>query len=185
MDQKTYDSYPEKIKVREFKVHGIIYVTTLICHKSYSKKELAKLYQLRWQVEINLRSVKTVLNMEHLTSKTPEMVKKEVAAHFIGYNIIRTIIAEACSKHGEIPNQISFKGALQLLNQFMPYLSRAQKSCHVNMYHELLKKIVLNKIGNRPKRIEPRAVKRRRKPFPLLKNSRQLEREKLLRKVRV
>ena len=84
MDQAAYDACPQSIRVREFKVHGIVYVTTLLNPKTYSKKALAKLYQLRWQIEINLRSIKAVLNMEHLSSRTPDMIKKEIGAHFIG-----------------------------------------------------------------------------------------------------
>lgn len=182
MDRETYDSLPNKIHVREFKVNGKIYVTTLLDKKKYHKKEIAELYKLRWQVEINLRSIKSVLNMDHLSCKTPDMVRKEMAAHMLGYNIIRIIMAEACSQYQAIPNQVSFKGTLQLINQFMPQILSVKIERRANTYRQLLSMIVSNKVGNRPGRVEPRAVKRRRKPFPALHNKRKSEREKIIKK---
>jgi hypothetical protein len=182
MNQEIYDSLPRKIKVREFKVNGKIYITTILDHKKHNKKEIAKLYKLRWQVEINLCSIKSVLNMDYLSCKTPGMVRKEIAAHMLGYNIIRIIMAEACSYHQAIPNKISFKGTVQLLNQFMPRFSSVKTSERVNTYRVLLSMIISNKVGNRPGRVEPRAVKRRRKPFPALNNKRKTEQDKILKK---
>jgi hypothetical protein len=182
LNEEIYNSYPSEISMREFKVNRKIYVTTLLDHKKYNKKELVKLYALRWQIEINLRSIKTVLNMEHLSCKTPDMIKKEIAAHMLGYNIIRIIIAEACNKHSTTPNQTSFKGTVQLLNQFMPKFSGVKTSKNSGMYSKLLSLIILNKIGNRPGRVEPRMIKRRQKPFQLLKRSRKIEQNKILKK---
>jgi hypothetical protein len=181
MDQKSYDNHPDRIQVREFKVAGKVYVTTLLAHKKYHKKEIAELYKLRWQIEINLNSIKTILNMNFLSCKSPEMIRKEIGIHFLAYNFIRIMIAEACSKYDAIPNQVSFKGTLQLLNQFMPYFLIQNKSNKNELYEQLLKRIVRNKIGNRPGRIEPRAVKRRKKPFPTLNHSRSVERGKLIK----
>jgi len=184
MEQKTYDLLPDKINVREFKVNGKVYVTTLLDKKKFHKKEISELYKLRWQVEINLRSIKSVLNMDHLSCKTPDMVRKEIAAHMLGYNIIRIIMAEACGQHQTFPNQISFKGTLQLINQFMPQILSVKTEKRASIYRQLLSMIVSNKVGNRPGRVEPRAVKRRRKPFPALSNKRENERKKIIKKQR-
>lgn len=182
MSQEVYDAYPQQLSVREFKVKGKVYVTTILEHKRYNKKELVELYKQRWLVEINLRSIKSVINMDFLSCKTPDMVRKEIAAHMLGYNIIRIIMAEACERHGANPNKTSFKGTLQLLNQFMPRILTVKASKKINVYNALLSQIVLNKVGRRPGRVEPRAVKRRRKPFPMLNNSRYTERNKILKK---
>ena len=180
MDQETYDSLPQKITVREFKINGKVYITTILDQKKYKKEEISKLYKLRWQVEINLRSIKSVMNMDHLLCKTPDMIKKEIAAHMLGYNIIRIIMAEASSHHNAIPNNISFKGTVQLLNHFMPLIVDMNTIKKTEAYHNLLSLIVSNKVGNRAGRIEPRAVKRRRKPFPTLNNNRKLEQKKIM-----
>jgi Transposase DDE domain len=183
MDKNTYESYPSQIRVREFKVSGKVYVTTFLKKKRYPKQELAKIYQLRWQVEINLKSLKSVMNMDMLSCKTPEMVRKEIGIHFLAYNFIRIIMSEACGQHNALPNQISFKGTVQLLNNMMPHFLNSGKTRNKIMYAELLRKIVKNKVGNRPGRIEPRAVKRRRKPFPALNRPRIVEKEKLRKRI--
>ena len=110
MSQAEHDAYPEQISVREFKVAGNVYVTTFLNSKKYHKKELAKVYEMRWHVEINLRSIKAIMNMDMLSCKTPEMVRKEIGIHFLAYNFIRVIIAEACTRHNAIPWKI---GVLQ------------------------------------------------------------------------
>ena len=91
-------------------------------------------------------------------------------------------MAEACSQNQAIPNKISFKGTVQLLNQFMPRLLSIKPSESANAYPVLLSVIASNKVGNRPGRVEPRAVKRRRKPFPTLNNKRKTEQEKIIKK---
>ncbi len=179
MDKKTYDLYPKKIQIREFKVNGNIYVTTLLDHKKCHRKELAKIYERRWEIEVNLRHIKSTMSMDFLVCKTPEMVKKEIGIHFLAYNCIRAIMVEACKKHDELPWRISFKGSLQLINNWLPMLLNAgQKACK-NMYAQLLKLIAKNKVGNRPGRIEPRAVKKRGNGHSRLNQPRAVEKERL------
>ena len=183
MSQTEYDAYPEKIQIREFKVNGNIYVTTFLDPKKQHKKELAKIYKLRWHIEINLNSIKTIMNMDMLSCKTPEMVRKEIGVHLLAYNMIRIIMAEACQKHDATPLNVSFKGTVQLLDAFMPhFLNSSVKECE-KLYANMLSLIINNKIGNRPGRIEPRLVKQRKKPFKTLNKPRSVERKKLIKKV--
>lgn len=183
MAQKEYDSYPDKIQVREFKVAGNIYVTTFLNAKKYHKKELASIYERRWDVEINLKSIKAIMNMDMLSCKTPDMVKKEIGIHFLAYNFIRIIMAEACVHHDAIPWKISFKGTVQLLTTFMPHFLNSSARKNKILYSEMLALIVKNKIGNRPGRVEPRVIKQRQKPFPTLKRQRSIEKERLMKKL--
>ena len=183
MSKERYDAYPCQIQIREFKVNGNIYVTTFLNNKKYHKAELAEIYKRRWEVEINLKSIKAIMNMDMLSCKTPEMVKKEIGVHFLAYNFIRIIMAEACIKHNSLPWKISFKGTIQLLNEFMPQFLSSSIAKNKMMYSELLKLIIKNKVGNRPGRIEPRVIKQRPKPFPTLKGPRKSEKMKLMRKV--
>lgn len=183
MAQDKYDSYPDKIQVREFKVAGNVYVTTFLNAKKYHKKELASIYGRRWDVEINLKSIKAIMNMDMLSCKTPDMVKKEIGIHFLAYNFIRIIMAEACVCHDAVPWKISFKGSVQLLSAFMPYFLNSSTRKNKILYAEMLALIVKNKIGNRPGRVEPRVIKQRHKPFPTLKRQRSVEKEKLIKKL--
>lgn len=183
MDQKTYDAYPKKITIREFKVNGNIYVTTFLNSKRNHKKELAKIYKLRWQIEISLDSIKTVMQMDMLSCKTPEMVRKEIGIHFLAYNFIRILMAEACQKHWYVPREISFKGTIQLLNAFSPYFVNSTQEKNEEMYLKMLALIVKNKVSNRPNRVEPRLIKQRGKPFNTLKKPRNIEREKIKKQI--
>jgi hypothetical protein len=183
MDNESYKSYPAEIRVREFKVAGKVYVTTFLDDKKYPKKELAKIYKMRWGVEINLRSIKSIMNMDMLSCKTPEMVRKEIGIHLLAYNFIRIIMAEACVKYGTVPWQVSFKGTVQLLNEFMPHFVNSSVNKNKILYEKLLALIVKNKVGNRPGRIEPRVIKQRQKPFPKLNKPRNIEKLRLIRKM--
>lgn len=183
MDQEKYDSYPAETQVREFKVDGNVYVTTFLKYKKYNKQELAKIYKRRWDVEINLKSVKETMDMDFLSCKTPEMVRKEIGIHFLAYNCIRIIIAEACEKHDETPWKISFKGSVQLINSYIPQFFKSAEQINKILYAEMLKSMMKNKIGNRPGRVEPRAVKRRPKAFPSLCKPRIVEKNRLMRKI--
>lgn len=178
MSEEEYQQYPGQIRIREFKVNGKIYVTTFLDSKKFTKQELASLYRMRWLCEINLRSIKTIMKMEMLSCKTPDMVRKEIGMHFLAYNVIRIMIAEACNRHDGVPNRISFKGTVQIVNKFMPYFSKNRTSNKL-IFEQMLLLIIKNKIGNRPGRQEPRAVKRRRKPFPLLHVKRDITKLKL------
>ncbi|KLV35510.1 hypothetical protein AB894_01835 [Piscirickettsia salmonis] len=120
--------------------------------------------------------------MDHLRSKTPDMVHKEIAVHFLAYNLIRTLIAEACRNTERLPIQVSFKGVIQLFNSFVSLLSF---SADCNKAHAiLLHAIIKNKVRNRPGRIEPRAVKKRPKAFRRLNKSRELEKAEITKRMK-
>ena len=183
MDEKTYQCYPDEIKIREFKVTGAVYVTTFLNEKKYPKRELAEVYKLRWQIEINLKNIKDTMNMDMLSCKSPEMVKKEIGIHFLAYNFIKILIAEASQRSGHNPRRISFKGAMQLLNSFMPYFVSGSSKDNKRMYGQMLSLIVKNIIGDRPGRVEPRKIKQRGSLFKLLNKPRYIEKSKLEKKI--
>lgn len=129
------------------------------------KQEIKDLYKGRWHIELDFRNIKTTLGMDFLSCKTPEMVVKEIWVYFLAYNLIRTIMAEAASLSEILPRQLSFKHCLQL------WQACRQRSFNIDDHEKLLlllHMIAKNVVGNRPGRIEPRAVKRRPKPYPLL-----------------
>ncbi len=183
MTDDQYQTYSDEIEIREFKVNGNVYVTTFLNSKKHHKKELAWIYERRWDVEINLNSIKTTMNMDFLSCKTPEMVRKEIGIHFLAYNFIRIIIGMACAKHNALPWKISFKGTVQLVHSFIPHFLNSSEEKNKMLYTEMLKLIVQNKVGNRPGRVEPRAVKRRPKAFPSLSKPRVVEKMKLIKKI--
>ena len=127
--------------------------------REITKDDLAQLYRARWNAELDLRSLKQTMQMEILRCKTPELVRKEIWTHLLAYNLIRTIIAQAATKHGIDPRSISFKGAIQTLEAFQPVIAiqgQHDSAFRMNLYQQLLDAIAIHRVADRPDRFEPR-----------------------------
>lgn len=172
MDAATYAAMPETLVLREVRVGGLTLVTTLIEAGRVGKEELLTLYHARWQVELDLRSIKTVMRMEVLRCKSPEMVKKEIAVHLLAYNLVRAVMAQAAFLGHVLPRQLSFKAALQLIRAFEENLRHTPQGRLTLRRAYLLAGIAQVRLPHRPGRVEPRAVKRRPKPHALLTHHR-------------
>ena len=179
MDQATYDSLPEFIIVRElrvrvatpgFRTKEVLVITTFEDPEQFTKDDLADLYRRRWQAELNLRSLKTVLQMDHLRCKKPHRVRNEIRMHLIGYNLLRGVMVEAAMQAGVQPWQLSFKGTQQTVNEFLRVLHGTQDLAAWS--ESLLACVASHRVGNRPDRIEPRVRKRRAKNYPLMNQPR-------------
>jgi Transposase DDE domain len=184
MDEETYRQFPDELVMREVRIHikgkgrkvrtrTITIATTLYDHEEFSKADLGELYRQRWQAELNLRSLKTVLQMDVLRGKTPEMVRKEIWAHLLAYNLVRKVMAQAAQEYEVEPWTISFKATLQTLRAFALPLMTCARTKLPEMIEELLLAIARHSVGNRPGRVEPRALKRRPKPYDLLTKPRE------------
>jgi hypothetical protein len=188
MDEETYRSIPDELVVREvrvrvrrpgWRVHELVLVTTLLDATLVTKEKLSRVYLARWQAEVDLRSIKSTMQMDVLRCKTPEMVRKEIWVHLLAYNLIRTVMAQAASLHGLEPRHISFKGTLQTLNAFRTICHGVSGVSRAAMLHALYDAIASHTVGNRPGRYEPRALKRRPKPHDLLTVPRDIARKRL------
>lgn len=168
MSKADYDRLPDEIQVREFAKGGTVYVTTLMDSDRYTKTDLAGLYQQRWKIELDLRSIKTHMGMEMLHCQSAEMVKKEIAVHLLAYNLIRTNLAQAADLHDKIPRELSFRAAVQLIHQASVQFLHITGSALKGILNYLLKAIASTPIGQRERKSQPRAVKRRPKAYPLL-----------------
>ena len=176
MNQDEYDQAPPTLKVREFKAGGKIMVTTFLCSKDTPKSALKVLYRSRWNVELDLRNIKTTLGMETLRCKTPEMAIKELWVYLLAYNLIRLLMAQAALLADQVPRQLSFKHTLQI---WVAWQQRGGGTNDAVSINALLVLIAEPRVGLRPGRVEPRALKRRQKPFPLLTEPRQVAREEI------
>jgi hypothetical protein len=164
MDQETWQAAPESLAVREFKAKGKVMVTTLMCPKKFPKTTLKGLYKQRWNVELDIRDIKETMGMNVLSCKTPEMVIKEIWVYLLAYNLIRLLMMQAATIAGILPREISFKHSLQL---WLIWSRQADTSDNA-MLLAVCELMTQQRVGNRSGRIEPRAVKRRPKPYPLL-----------------
>lgn len=174
MSQTDYDQAPESLKARELYTGGKILMTTLLCPKQTTKAALKKLYRDRWHVELDLRNIKTTLGMEMLSCRTPAMAQKEIWVYLLAYNLIRLLMAQAALLADLLPRQLSFKHTLQL---WIAWRHSAAGSYDDDKLASLFLLIAQQQVGKRPGRIEPRALKRRPKPFPLLTKPRSIARE--------
>jgi hypothetical protein len=147
-------------------------VVTTILDASIDGGQIGDLYERRWEGEVDIRSIKSVMKMDILRCKTPEMVRKEIWAHLLAYNLLRAVMAVAASESDVEPRKISFKGAKQTLTAFAPKLEAARPEQRAGLVEALLKAVAYHRVGNRPGRWEPRARKRRPKPSKRLNQPR-------------
>jgi len=137
-------------------------ITTLTDVREYPVAELGQLYRRRWEAELNLRAVKTSMGMDRLSCKSASMVRKELWVYFLGYNLVRGVMAQSARAFGELLSLEAGQSVAESLAR-------------------LWKAVGTHRVGNRPDRVEPRAIKRRKKDVPQLKEPRQHAQQRLLR----
>lgn len=169
MTPGEYAAYPAELTLREVKVRSKVLVTSFLNPREVCKREIGKLFVRRWNVELDLRNIKTTLGMERLTCKTPEMCVKEAWVYMLAYNLIRLLMAEAALQAGVLPRQLSFKHTLQV---WVAWSQRQFLSDVPEDTAALFRLIAHIRVGNRPGRMEPRLIKTRPKPFPRLQTTR-------------
>jgi putative transposase len=190
MDEATYERIPETLELREIRYHviesgrrtrSIDVITTLTDAEQYTKEEIAQLYGFRWNSELDIRSIKDSLHLIHVRCKSPEMVRRELWTTLLAYNLIRTTAAAAALLHGKQPRQISFTGTCQyVLASWMLRCSglipdsRLADHCLTMLEH-----IATCEVANRPGRLEPRVLKRRKHGYPLMQKPRETLRTEL------
>jgi len=176
MTPEQYAGFPDELMVREVRVDHQVLVTTLLDHRKVSKYALSDLYAQRWNVELDLRNLKTTTGMDVLDCQTPQMNEKQLWVHLLAYNVIRLLMAQAASNAGVDPRELSFKHTVQLWTEWTARGLSATKDSG-----RLFTLIAQCTVGNRPGRIEPRMRKRRPKPYPWLKIPRAKARRKIER----
>lgn len=168
LSENEYAALPDQITIREFSVKGLVYVTTLRDAKAYPKTALADLYQQRWKIELDFRSIKTSMGMEMLRCKSPAMVDKEIAVNLLAYNLIRANLAGAAQANDKIPRQLSFMAAVQLLSNTAGFCLTLTATALEPLLDPLLAAMAYTTVGTRKRRNQPRVIKRRPKPYPLM-----------------
>lgn len=186
LTQEEFTSIPKTLSVRLIKYYipspgyrtkYVTLVTTVLDPKVYPTTEIMRLYGQRWQVELDLKHLKTTLGMDILRGKTPQMVRKQIYTHFLAYNLLQTVIWDAGTTYKVDPLRLSVQGTGQHLDNFIPQLSFATSRKRVQLDRALLKIIARDLVPERPKRCEPRVRKRRPKAYPLMIKSRQILRQ--------
>ncbi len=188
MSQEQYDQIPETLTLREVKFHvqvpgcrteTITIITTLTDPKAYSREDLAALYGFRWNAELDIRQIKQTLHLDHVRCKTPAMVRRELWVTLLAYNLIRKVIATSAAVHKKQPRHLGFTLACQSI--LASWMLLATGSCRdtQTLYAMTLARIAANEVADRPGRLEPRVLKRRRHRYPLMQRPREQLRAEL------
>jgi hypothetical protein len=182
MDKDTYAALPATLELREvhahinkpgFRAKHVVLVTTLTAldHKGkpvIKAADIRELYRKRWNVELEIRSIKTHLGMDILGGQTPEMMEREIWAHLATYNLIRRLQAQAAVWRGCQPRQLSFTAAQKQLRENQHALSTFDDGRYEQLVRTMVQGAALRMVGKRPDRYEPRRRKRREKISRLL-----------------
>jgi hypothetical protein len=168
MRQVTVDARDKNNRVKQFKV-----ITTIL-DQSIDGKQIGDLFERRWDGEVDIRSIKSTMQMDILRCKTPDMVHKEIWTHLLAYNLLRTVMAVAANENDIEPRKVSFKGTKQALTAFAPKIEAARPEDRAALIDAMLTTIAYHRVGDRPGRWEPRARKRRPKPAARLTQPRHI-----------
>jgi len=172
MTGEQYRRYPETLLMRQVAVDARgkdnraerFHVVTTLLDASIDGGQIGDLSERRWSGEVDIRAIKATMPMDVLRCKTPEMVEEEIWAHLLAYNLLRTVMAVAAAEVGIEPREVSFKGAKQAVTAFAPKLEAARPCDRPALIDALLRLVAYHRVGDRPGRWEPRALKRRPKP---------------------
>ena len=101
-----------------FRTRQIILVTTLLDSAQYPPAALGQLYYRRWAMELTLRNLKTTLQMEHLSCKTPANLEREIRMHLLAHNLVRRLMLESARTYRVPLERLSFAGALACARRY-------------------------------------------------------------------
>ena len=187
MSEELYAEIPETLTLREIRFNVVVpehrtetltVITTLTDAEVYSQEDIAELYGFRWNAELDIRQIKQTVNVDHVRCKSPEMVRRELWVTFLGYNLIRKVIATSAAVHGKSPRKVGFTLACQTILSSWMLISTGSCRNVAALWTSALSRIAANEVANRPGRIEPRVLKRRRHRYPLMQRPRaELRRE--------
>ena len=158
----------------------LIVVTSLIDAETYPPEDIAQLYGYRWNAELDIRDIKQTLGLDHVRCKTPDRVRRELWVTLLAYNLVRKLIATAAAVHNKQPRQLGFTLACQTILSSWMLLATGACRDGQQLWRLALERIAANEVANRPGRIEPRVLKRRRHRYPLMHDPRQKLRQALL-----
>jgi hypothetical protein len=179
LSAEQFAALPDRLTVRQlrikatlkgFRTPNLVLVTTLLDPVAYPAEALAALYLQRWGVELHFRELKTLMRLDVLRCRSPQMIHKELLMHFIAYNLVRAVMLQAALQHHVELSRLSFKGTLDALQAFAAVLQGAGLSVRQQaaLESELLRLVAADPVRPRPGRVEPRAKKRRPKNYQLL-----------------
>ena len=189
MSEELYAEIPQTMTLRavrfQVKVPGrrtedLIVATSLTDPQAYPAEDIAELYGYRWNAELDIRAIKQSLGLDHVRCKSPHMVLRELWVTLLAYNLIRKLMATAAALHGRQPRHMGFTLACQVVLSSWMLLDTGACRDELQLWRLALERIAAHEVANRPGRIEPRVLKRRRHRYPLMQQPREELRAELV-----
>ncbi|MEM9478812.1 MAG: IS4 family transposase [Verrucomicrobiota bacterium] len=185
LSPQQWAELPEQITLRCIKKHyrdrtgakrTLVVVTTLLDAEEHDAGELLDLYAERWYIELKFRDVKTIMRMESLAVKSPDMAHKTLLMMMIAYNLLRSLMQNAAAEADRPIIDISFKGTLDLVTSSHSHFGslRSHPRKRTALREQIIETCATKIVDLRPYRQEPRAVKTRPKPYQLLTSHRHI-----------
>jgi hypothetical protein len=179
MSEAEYRQQPETLTVRlvdvqvsqpGYRVKTFTIATTITDRNACPARWVAAVYQSRWLIELDIRSIKCSLGMDILRAKSPAMVLTELWSCLLAYNLIRFKMLQAGIAADRDPRSLSFTTTQQLLGtNWLPGVVTGITAELAALGQQVP---CSQRVGQRPGRVEPRANKRRPKILALLKKPR-------------
>lgn len=158
-----------RLQMPGFRTRQVIVVTTLLDSVQYPPAALSQLYYRRWAMELTLRNLKVTLQMDHLSCKNPKNLEREIRMHLLMHNLVRRLMLESSRRYRVPLARVSFAGSLAAARRYSEAILQARSELRRRqLREELLRVLAFDLVPDRPGRREPRAVKRRPKPYPRL-----------------
>ncbi len=184
-NKEEFDALAETLEVRiirlqvaasGFRTKTVTLVTTLLDALIYPADAIRELYGKRWTVELHFHQIKTIMALDVLRCKSPEMIERELLIHLIAYNMVRVLMQRSAHLHRVSLTRISFKGTLDTARHFANVIHAAAHTPRhqQKLIDQMLSIIASDLVPERLTRSEPRAKKRRPKNYQLLTKSRHL-----------
>jgi putative transposase len=137
-----------------------------------AQEEVCELYGKRWNIELDLRCLKSTLRLDQLECTTPEMVAKELHLAMAAYNLVRAVTAQAAQQSGLAPRAFSFTQVRNIIEVFTPLIASARNPQEAQTYFDQMMSLVRKaRLPQRRKRRPsyPREVWGRPRTFPTRK----------------
>lgn len=176
-DPKLWPELPQTMEVRiltymicrkGFRDLKLVLVTTLLDHKAYPSEQLAQLYCQRWNIEVQIRTLKAAHGLDRLSAKTPENVRREFYAGILADNGVRATLAEGKGN----PSRLSHTRALEFMLVSAERMSAATPAKRRQLLQKVFALVAQMHAPAQKRPPEPIAVVQRRCRYPILSTSR-------------
>jgi hypothetical protein len=172
-DRNAHPQLPEQatvegrliVCVNPSRANELLYLFTTL---DLPVEEILGIYKLRWNVETDLRSLKRTVGLHQLSSKSLDMVEKELLLAIAAYNLVRAVMCLVARRANLSPRQLSFSFVQTVVEAALPGLDHATSDEeYQRQLDRMLRYAAYGKLPNRSRRkAYPREVWGRGGHFP-------------------